>query len=74
MIFNTYVATDSLRPVYDGLVVIAKQCLIAVLFAIGAGLSINVIRQVGVKPLVQAVILWAIIGIGSLAAIIYLGV
>ncbi|MDE6637419.1 MAG: putative sulfate exporter family transporter [Muribaculaceae bacterium] len=74
MIFNTYVGTESLRPLYDVLVVIAKQCLIAVLFAIGAGLSIKVIKQVGVKPLVQAVILWVVIGVGSLAAILYLGV
>lgn len=74
MIFNTYVGTDTFRPVYDTLVVVAKQCLIAVLFAIGAGLSLKVIKQVGVKPLVQAVILWVIIGIGSLAAIVYLGV
>lgn len=74
MIFNTYVGTDSLRPVYDGLVVIAKQCLIAVLFAIGAGLSVKVIKQVGVKPLVQAVILWVVIGVGSLAAILCLGI
>ncbi len=74
MIFNTYVGTESLRPLYDTLVVIAKQCLIAVLFAIGAGLSLKVIKQVGVKPLVQAVLLWIIIGVGSLAAIVYLGV
>ena len=74
MIFNTYVGTESLRPVYDGLVVIAKQCLIAVLFAIGAGLSIKVIKQVGVKPLVQAIILWIVIGVGSLAVILYAGV
>ena len=74
MIFNTYVGTDSLRPVSDGLVVVAKQCLIAVLFAIGAGLSIKVIKQVGVKPLVQAILLWIIIGAGSLAAILYMGV
>lgn len=74
MIFNTYVGTDSLRPAYDVLVTIAKQCLVAVLFAIGAGLSLKVIRQVGVKPLVQAVLLWVIIGVGSLAAIVYLGV
>lgn len=74
MIFNTYVGNESLRPVYDGLVVVAKQCLIAVLFAIGAGLSLKVIRQVGVKPLVQAVVLWVIIGVGSLAAILYMGV
>lgn len=74
MIFNTYVGTDTLRPVYDVLVTVAKQCLIAVLFAIGAGLSLKVIKQVGVKPLVQAVLLWIIIGVGSLAAIVYLGV
>ena len=74
MVFNTYVASDTLRPFYDGLVIGAKQCLIAVLFAIGAGLSMKVIKQVGVKPLVQAVILWIIIGVGSLAAILYLGV
>lgn len=74
MIFNTYVGSDSLRPVYNVLVDVAKQCLIAVLFAIGAGLSLKVIKQVGVKPLVQAVALWIIIGVGSLAAIIYWGV
>lgn len=74
MIFNTYVGTETLRPAYDVLVQIAKQCLIAVLFAIGAGLSIKVIKQVGVKPLVQAVLLWVIIGVGSLAAILYLNV
>jgi len=74
MIFNTYVGTDSFRPVYDALVVIAKQCLIAVLFAIGAGLSIKVIKQVGVRPLVQAVILWVVIGVGSLAVILNFGV
>lgn len=74
MIFNTYVGTETFRPVYDTLVVIAKQCLIAVLFAIGAGLSLKVIKQVGVKPLVQAILLWVIIGVGSLAAIVYMGV
>lgn len=74
MIFNTYVGTDTFRPVYDGLVVIAKQCLIAVLFAIGAGLSLKVIKQVGVKPLVQAVILWIVIGVGSLFVILNYGV
>lgn len=74
MIFNTYVGSESLRPVYNVLVDIAKQCLIAVLFAIGAGLSIKVVKQVGVKPLVQAIALWIIIGVGSLAAILYLDI
>lgn len=74
MIFNTYIGSESLRPVYNVLVDIAKQCLIAVLFAIGAGLSLKVIKQVGVQPLVQAVLLWIIIGVGSLGAILYLGI
>ncbi len=74
MIFNTYVGSETLRPLYDVLVVIARQALIAVLFTIGAGLSLNVIKQVGVRPLVQAVVLWIVIGVGSLAAIVYLGV
>lgn len=74
MIFNTYVDSESMRPVYNVLVDIAKQCLIAVLFAIGAGLSLKVVKQVGVRPLVQAVALWIIIGVGSLAAILYLGI
>lgn len=74
MIFNTYIGTETFRPVYDGLVAIAKQCLIAVLFAIGAGLSLKVIKQVGIKPLVQAMILWIVIGVGSLAVILNFGV
>ena len=74
MIFNTYVGSESLRPVYNVLVDVAKQCLIAVLFAIGAGLSIKVVKQVGFRPLVQAIALWIIIGVGSLLAILYLGI
>lgn len=74
MIFNTYIGSETLRPAYDVMVVIAKQALIAVLFTIGAGLSLKVIKQVGVKPLVQAILLWILIGAGSLAAILYLNV
>lgn len=77
MVVNTY-TPDSIagvmRPVYDALVVAAKQCLVAVLFTIGAGLSIKVVRQVGMKPLIQALTLWMVIGAGSLFAIMYFGV
>ena len=41
-----------------------------VLFAIGAGLSLKVVRQVGLRPLVLAVVLWIVIGIGSLLVVI----
>lgn len=74
MVINTY-TPDSMMPVmgevYRMLVIIAKQALIMVLFAIGASLSIKVIRQVGVRPLVQAILLWIVIGVGSLIAVIY---
>lgn len=69
MVINTYtrdLAPSILPPLYDGVVAIAKQALVAVLFAIGASLSIGVIREVGVKPLLQAIILWIAIGITSL--------
>lgn len=69
MIVNSYTpdsAREVLDPVYSGIVVAAKRALVAVLFAIGAGLSLKVIRQVGVKPLIQAIVLWVAIGVTSL--------
>lgn len=77
MIINTYTPQSIMpvmRGIYNTLVVIAKQCLIAVLFAIGASLSLKVIRQVGVKPLIQALTLWMVIGAGSLFVIMYFNV
>ena len=74
MVINTYTpagAAETLRPVYDGIVVVAKQALIAVLFAIGASLGIGVIRSVGVKPLIQAITLWVAIGATSLFVVLY---
>lgn len=77
MVINTYTPASIegvMLPIYKGLVVAAKQCLVAVLFAIGASLSLKVIRQVGVRPLVQALTLWMFIGAGSLFVILYFGV
>lgn len=74
MVINTYTpdsAMEVMRPVYDGIVVVAKQALIAVLFSIGASLSLKVIRSVGVKPLIQALTLWMVIGAGSLFVVMY---
>lgn len=58
-------------PVYNAIVFIAKKALVAVLFAIGASLSLKVIRQVGVKPLIQALTLWMAIGATSLFVVMY---
>lgn len=74
MIINTYTPQSmqaTMEPVYKGLVVAAKQALIAVLFAIGASLSLKVIKSVGVKPLIQALTLWMAIGATSLFVVMY---
>ena len=60
-----------MAPIYSSLVFIAKKALVAVLFAIGASLSLKVIRQVGVKPLIQALTLWMAIGATSLFVVMY---
>lgn len=74
MIINTY-TPDSLTFLkdnfYPALVAIAKQALVAVLFAIGASLSIKVIKEVGAKPMIQAILLWIIIGVSSLFVCLY---
>ena len=64
-------AMPVMGEVYATLVILAKRALVAVLFAIGASLSLKVIRQVGVKPLVQAVTLWVFIGAMSLFVCLY---
>lgn len=46
-----------------------KKGLVVTLFLIGSGLSLNTIRQVGLRPIVQGVLLWLIIGSVSLAVI-----
>jgi uncharacterized integral membrane protein (TIGR00698 family) len=55
---------------YATLVEIAKKGLTVTLFLIGSSLSFGTIKAVGVKPLLQGVILWIVISIISLFAII----
>lgn len=74
MVIYTYTPQSAMTvmgPVYSALVVIAKKALVAVLFAIGASLSLKVIKQVGVKPLIQAITLWMAIGATSLFVVKY---
>lgn len=70
MVVNTY-SPESFRPVYTSLADIAKKALVVVLYAIGAGLSLKVVKTVGVKPLVQAILLWIVIGASSLVVVLY---
>lgn len=74
MVVNTYTPSGwqpALAPVYGWLVWLAKKALVAVLFAIGASLSLKVIKSVGLKPLIQAITLWIVIGATSLFVVMY---
>lgn len=55
---------------YSLLVLLAKKGLTVTLFLIGAGLSIDAIKSVGVKPLLQGVALWVLISVVTVAVIL----
>jgi uncharacterized integral membrane protein (TIGR00698 family) len=67
-VVRTYVPLD--LAVYDTLSQIAKTGLVVTLFLIGAGLSRKTLRSVGIKPFLEGVILWVVIGSVSLWAVI----
>lgn len=50
---------------------LAKKFLVVTLFLIGSGLSVESLKEVGVKPLVLALSLWIIVASSSLYAIKY---
>ncbi|CDN76274.1 conserved membrane hypothetical protein [Elizabethkingia anophelis] len=58
-----------IRPFGEIMVFTAKKALNITLFLIASGLSISSIKKVGVKPLVQGVLLWIFISVGSLLVI-----
>ncbi|MBF7091698.1 putative sulfate exporter family transporter [Flavobacterium sp. ALJ2] len=70
MLLNTYVPQTAI--IAPTLVLLAKIGLTVTLFLIGAGLNLSVLKTVGVKPLVQGVLLWIVIASLSLASILYL--
>ena len=70
ILLNTYVL-DSVPEVGKAISGLARKGLIITMFFIGASLSTDVLKAVGVKPLVQGVLLWLVISIGSLAYILW---
>lgn len=66
---TTFIKTGHILPeiqdFYGAIVACAKKALVVVLFAIGASLSLSVVRKVGAKPLLLAILLWIIIGVSS---------
>lgn len=63
-VLRTYV--PGVAAASDLLVAIARIGLTVTLFLIGAGLSRKTLRSVGVRPLVQGVLLWIVISLVSL--------
>lgn len=67
MVVNTYFPLpDSL---VGALTLFAKRGMVLTLFLIGASLSLKTIREVGSRPLVLAVLLWAVIAFSSYAVV-----
>ena len=70
ILINTYLL-DSVPEVGKAISGLARKGLIVTMFFIGASLSTDVLKAVGVKPLLQGILLWVVISVGSLAYILW---
>ena len=67
-VLNTYF--PSLAQVTSSLSTLGRLGLTATLFLIGTGISRATLKEVGVRPLLQGVVLWLVVGTVSLALIL----
>jgi uncharacterized integral membrane protein (TIGR00698 family) len=58
-----------LEPLWSLLQLLARQVLVVTLLLIGAGLTREVLKKLGVRPLVHGVVLWVLVGAASLGMI-----
>jgi uncharacterized integral membrane protein (TIGR00698 family) len=70
IVLNTYLL-DAVPAVGAAISGFARKCLTLTMFFIGASLSTDVLRSVGLKPFVQGLLLWIVISIGSLLYILW---
>ncbi len=66
---NTYV--HALQPIYPQLSHLGVTGLTVTLYLIGTGLSRSTLREVGIRPLLQGLLLWALVALTSLGLIRY---
>ncbi len=66
MILNTFVLSDIAPQIGVFINGVARKALIFTLFFIGASLSVDVLKNVGFKPMIQGISLWIIISVVSL--------
>ncbi len=67
MSISTYF--QELKTIYSYIEIAAKKGLTVTLFLIGVGLSLDTLKSVGVKPLLQGVLLWLLISLISISTI-----
>lgn len=70
LVANTYLL-GSVPELGNTINSVARKTLTITLFFIGASLSRDVLKAVGVKPLIQGVLLWIVISVSSWAYIYY---
>lgn len=70
ILINTYLLNNN-PAVGKAISSLARKGLIVTMFFIGASLSTDVLKQVGIKPLLQGILLWIVISVGSLAYILW---
>lgn len=70
MVVNTYFLQNvpEVGLFINGL---ARKMLTLTMFFIGASLSLDVLKSVGVRPVIQGVLLWIVISLGTLAYIYF---
>ncbi len=73
MIINTYILSLSETGIIVGDFIngLARKALTLTLFFIGASLSVDTLKEVGIKPLIQGILLWIVISLSTLAYIFH---
>ncbi|CAN5332096.1 putative sulfate exporter family transporter [soil metagenome] len=69
-LIKTYAPSIVPPSIFDSLVNVAKTGLTVTLFLIGASLSLRTLKKVGIRPMLQGILLWIIISIVSLFAVL----
>lgn len=67
MLLNTYLF--QMHGLFQIIYIISKQALVVTLFLIGSNLSLDILKQVGVRPFAMGIVLWLIISSLSLIAV-----
>lgn len=74
LLFCLAAVANSYLPIFSAVYPQLKQLgtigLTVTLYLIGTGLSVKVLRNVGIRPLLQGIILWILVASGSLALIL----